>query len=206
MSDYHKIVEHYENCLARYGDTPRGVDWTNQEDVYKRFKVMLEVIREKKESVTLLDFGCGTSHLYEYILRNDFTNIKYSGLDLSSKFIEVSKEKFPQIDYYQTDILNSAQSLPVFDYIVMNGVLTEKRELLFDNMWQYAQRLLTVIFKNCERGIAFNVMAKAVDWERDDLFHLPMDVLAGFLVKNLTRNFIIRNDYGLYEYTAYIYK
>jgi hypothetical protein len=30
-------------------------------------------------------------------------------------------------------------------------------------------------------------------------------LLAEFLTKDLTRNFIFRNDYGLYEYTAYVY-
>ena len=47
---------------------------------------------------------------------------------------------------------------------------------------------------------------KQVDWEKDFLFHLPLDTLAFFLTKELTRNFIIRNDYGLYEYTVYLYK
>jgi len=45
-----------------------------------------------------------------------------------------------------------------------------------------------------------------VDWEREDLFHLSLDSLAGFLVKELGRDFVIRNDYGLYEYTTYVYR
>ena len=45
-----------------------------------------------------------------------------------------------------------------------------------------------------------------VDWERDDLFHVPLDLLANFFSKNVSRNFIIRNDYDLYEYTVYLYR
>jgi hypothetical protein len=56
------------------------------------------------------------------------------------------------------------------------------------------------------RGIAFNVMAKAVDWERDDLFHVPTDDLIAFLVNQLSRQFVLRNDYGLYDYTTYVYR
>ena len=56
------------------------------------------------------------------------------------------------------------------------------------------------------KGVAFNVMSKHVDWERDDLFHLPFDEMAGFVTRNLTRNFVIRNDYGLFEYTVYLYR
>ena len=48
-------------------------------------------------------------------------------------------------------------------------------------------------------------MSKQVDWERDDLFHLPLDLLADYLTRNLSRHFVIRNDYGLYEYTVYVY-
>ena len=205
--EYRKIVEHYENCLAQYGDTPRGVDWTKEAEVDVRYKVMLEVIRRNDTgAISLLDFGCGTSHLYEYILRNDVNGIEYSGLDLSEKFIEVSKNKFPNINYYQADIIKNPDAVPAFDYIVMNGVLTEKRELSFEEMWEYAQTLLAHVFEKARRGVAFNVMAKTVDWERDDLFHLPMDTLAAFLVKKLSRNFVIRSDYGLYEYTTYLYR
>src|SRR4028119_300608 len=159
--EYRKIVEHYENCLARYGDTPRGVDWTKEAEVDVRYKVMLEVIRRNDTgAIGLLDFGCGTSHLYEYILRNDLNGIEYSGLDLSEKFIEVSKNKFPSINYYQADIIKNPDAVPAFDYIVMNGVLTEKRELDFEEMWEYAQTLLARVFEKARRGVAFNVMAK----------------------------------------------
>jgi hypothetical protein len=30
--------------------------------------------------------------------------------------------------------------------------------------------------------------------------------LARILIRSLTRNFVIRNDYGLYEYTTYVYR
>lgn len=54
--------------------------------------------------------------------------------------------------------------------------------------------------------MAFNVMSKNVDWEREDLFHMPLDELSAFLTSSISRNFIIRNDYGLYEYTVYVYR
>jgi hypothetical protein len=54
--------------------------------------------------------------------------------------------------------------------------------------------------------LAFNVMSKQVDWERDDLFHLPLDRLLTFLSREVSRHVVIRHDYGLYEYTAYVYQ
>jgi len=204
-SNYKKIIKHYENCLEKHGDNHLGVDWPKLEDVDKRYKVMIDII-PTNDSATLLDFGCGTGHLLEYLTNNNIQGISYSGLDISQKFIDIARIKFPNIPFYCLDILQSSNKLQPFDYIVMNGVFTEKRELSFEEMWDYFTKMITLIFEKCTKGFAFNVMSKNVDWERDDLFHLSHDLLSDFLCKNLTRNYIIRNDYGLYEYTVYVLK
>lgn len=205
---YKKIVTHYENCLEQHGDNHLGMDWPNLEDALKRYRVMLDVIRFNNDTskVTMLDFGCGTSHLYQYMLDNGFHSIVYSGLDYSTHFIDLAKTKYPNNAYFQADVLKEPNILTNYDYMVCNGVFTEKRELDFEAMWQYFQELMTLLFQKSSKGIAFNVMSKSVDWERWDLFHLPTDMLIDFMVKKLSRNFIIRNDYGLYEYTVYLYK
>ncbi len=203
------IVRHYEECLEKYGDNHLGVDWPKLADVEKRYKVMLDIIRVNEDSsnkVSLLDFGCGAAHLFQYILDQNINNISYAGLDVSEKFVKLSREKYPEQPFFQEDILDDKSRLPFFDYIVMNGVFTEKRELSFDEMWDYLSIMLLKVFSIANKGIAFNVMSKSVEWERNDLFHLPADILINFLTKKITRNFIIRNDYGLYEYTTYIYK
>jgi SAM-dependent methyltransferase len=206
-NNYLQIVSHYEACLDKHGDTCLGVDWPNQRDAETRYQVMLDVIRSQRTSkVSLLDFGCGTSHLNEYILRNKLDFIDYAGLDISAKFINLARAKFPTTPYYCLDILDGHSTLPVFDYVVLNGVFTEKRELSFAEMWAYFQQMLLRVFQYAHIGLAFNVMSSHVDWEREDLFHLPMDQLAAFLVKNLSRDFVIRNDYRLYEYTTYVYR
>ena len=204
---YLDIVSHYESCLEKHGDTHLGVDWPRKQDVETRYKVMLEVIRQDTPgNVRLLDFGCGASHLYEYILQHKLQHIDYSGLDLSERFIRLSRSKFPLINYYSLDILEDPASLPDFDYIVMNGVFTEKRNLTFDEMFSFFQAVAKKVFSKSRVGIAFNVMSKQVDWERDDLFHLPFDLLARFLAEEVSRHFVIRHDYRLYEYTAYVYR
>ncbi|HMI06344.1 MAG TPA: class I SAM-dependent methyltransferase [Flavobacterium sp.] len=206
---YAKIITHYEDCLDKHGDNHLGVDWPKQEDVDTRYKVMLDIIRvneDDKNDVSLLDFGCGTAHLLGYIQKNNLGGIAYSGLDISSKFTDVSKNKYPENDFYCIDIMDSADKIPNFDYIVMNGVFTEKRELSFDEMWDYFTRMISIVYQKCNKGFAFNVMSKNVDWEREDLFHVSHDLLTQFLCANLTRNYIIRNDYGLYEYTVYVFK
>ena len=201
---YLNIVSHYEDCLAQHGDSHLGVDWINKADAEKRYRVMLEIIQNKDKS-TLLDFGCGASHLLEYIKHNNISNIDYSGLDISPKFIKISKQKFPDINFFNIDILESKTSLENYDYIIMNGVFTEKRNLSFGQMFDYFCAVIKKIYPYCNKGIAFNIRSKQVEHEEDDLFHLSLDKLADFLTKEITTSYIIRNDYGLFEYTVYLY-
>jgi SAM-dependent methyltransferase len=208
MDKYKKIVDHYEDCLDKHGDTHKGVDWPNLEDVQTRYKVMLDIAKfdmHPNTTPSVLDFGCGAGHMLSYMREQGMSNWKYVGLDLSEKFVALCKQKFPEQEFIQLDVLKEPYQGDVCDYIVMNGVFTEKREMSFEEMLSYFEEMLVKVFPLCKRGIAFNTMSKAVDWERDDLFHLPMDVLMKFASKNLSRNVIMRNDYGLYEYTTYIY-
>ena len=131
--------------------------------------------------------------------------ISYSGLDISEKFINLSKAKFPDLNFYCQDILEKHKNLPKFDYIIMNGVFTEKCDLSFDDMFSYFMETIKRVYMKTRLGIGFNLMAKQVDWEREDLFHLSYDLLANFLTKNISSNYVIRHDYGLSEYTVYLY-
>jgi SAM-dependent methyltransferase len=205
---YLTIAAYYERCLEQHGDSHLGVDWPKAEDVDVRHRVMLDVIRPDPAGRTprLLDFGCGASHLYEYIRREGLV-VDYAGLDISERFVELSRGKFPENRYWHLDVLtDDTDALPRFDYAIMNGVFTEKVDLTFDEMLDFFTRTLGRVFGLVDAGIAFNVMNKHVDWERDDLFHLPFDTLARFLTEELTRDFVFRNDYGLYEYTTYAYR
>ena len=201
------IIAHYETCLEKHGDSHLGVDWPNKNDAEKRYQVMLEIIKDLDATgASLLDFGCGAGHLLTYLEGHPIPNIRYTGLDISKKFISLCHSKFPDAQFLCADVLAEMTIMEDYDYVVMNGVFTEKRNLTFDEMFNYFQKLIVATFANTKKGLAFNVMSKQVDWERADLFHLPLDVLASFLVQKISRNFVIRNDYGLYEYTTYIYR
>jgi SAM-dependent methyltransferase len=202
------IVAACEDDLERYGDSYLGVGWTKSKEFAElRYRVMLDVIPgPRDEEVTVLDFGCGASHLLDYMLEHGIGRVRYSGLDLSPKFLALSRGKHPLVTYYELDVLEDARSLPDFDYIILNGIFNYRGELSHEEMRAYYQEVLRAVFPKTRHAIAFNVMSTQVDWERDDLFHLPLDELASFLSSDLSRHFVIRHDYGLYEYTAYVYR
>jgi SAM-dependent methyltransferase len=206
-NEYTKIVSHYEQCFLTHGDNHKGVDWPNQADLDKRFRIACGIMEtQPAEEMSLLDFGCGNGLFIDYLAKNHLLNrVNYTGLDLSPLFISCCQKKYPHFPFICTDVLQSP-SIGTYDYIIMNGVFTEKCALSFEAMWDYTKILLSTLFDNCHVGMAFNVMSEHVDWKRDDLFHLSFDVLADFLQKNLSRNYTFRNDYGLYEFTTYVYR
>jgi len=201
--NYLKLAKHYNECFQKHGDNNLGVDWPNYKDTLIRHQVMFDLIKDKNS--TLLDFGCGLGHFLKWILETQDHSPIYSGLDINESFYQVCKDKYPFIDFYYTDILVN-NNIPNFDYIVCNGTFTEKRELSQDEMMSFFKSALIELWSKCNKGIAFNVMSKNVDWEREDLFHVSMDELSLWLSKNLSRNIVMRQDYGLYEYTVYVYK
>ena len=137
--DYLKIISHYERCLEQFGDTHKGMDWPNEADMYKRYGVMLDVHKFDAGQVltkpSVLDFGCGTAKMLEYINTFPGLECEYSGLDLSQNFVNICLQKFPTTKFYCQDILRNTSQIPTVDYIVMNGVFTEKRDLSFEEMF-----------------------------------------------------------------------
>jgi SAM-dependent methyltransferase len=205
----HVLARAAEGFFEEHGDNFRGVGWTkSQADTDLRYQVMLGLAkRESDGPVDLLDFGCGLAHLYEYIQRNPpDPPVRYSGLDVSSKLLAVARQKFPELNFYEHDVLAGIEDLPRFDYVVLNGVFTYRLDISYERMLAYWQNLLLQVFPLARKGLAFNVMSTAVDWERDDLFHLPIEVVTAFVTERLSRRFVIRHDYPLYEYTTYVYR
>ena len=206
MSDYHALRDHYEGCLEAHGDTHLGVGWPRQVDAERRYEAMLGMV-PRAEAVSLLDLGCGAAHLVDYLRATGRDQVAYTGADISAKFVALAREKHPDLPFHVADLLAAdAPDLGTYDYVVMNGIFTARNGMSFDAMWAFCQALLDRAVPLARRGLAFNVMSKHVDWERDDLFHLPYDTLAGFLHARGWRRYTLRAEDGLYDYTVYIHR
>lgn len=205
VDPYGVLVAHYEACLARHGDTPQGVDWPDAEGAATRYRIMAQVMREQ-DRPELLDFGCGAGHFLDYLRQSGHGGVRYQGLDLSARFIDLCRRKYPDVTFDCMDVMKNGAVVPEVDYIVMNGVFTERCGVDQETMFDAMTRLLSRVFPHARKGMAFNLMSKHVDWERDDLFHVPYDRISRFVVSELSRHHLIRADYGLFEYTVYVYK
>jgi SAM-dependent methyltransferase len=197
-----------EDDLQRHGDTFRGNGYTKSaEEAAERYALMLGVIRDGTQPVTLLDLGCGLGHLGDVVETHPaWARVSYTGLDISARYLSAARARRPARVFLEMDVLADDTSLPVYDYVVLNGVFNYRGPIPFDRMLAYWQELMLVAFRHARHGLAFNVMSARVDWERDDLFHLPFDTMSMFVWSRLSRFFVVRHDYRAYEYVTYIYR
>jgi dTDP-4-amino-4,6-dideoxygalactose transaminase len=158
--------------------------------------------------IVLCDLGCGTGELLARIRERALYNVTYIGIDRSAAALSHARFKFPDATFIEIDVNSSNADLSKIacDYLVANGLFTVKWEMTHEQMWTFLKSTIRRVWPLAKRGIAFNVMSKIVDWERDDLFHLAMDDAARFLHELAGRRVRFRADYGLFEYTAFAYK
>ena len=200
-----KIKTIYENDLIKYGDNHKGVGWKRKSEAQTRYEIMLDLFSNDNKKKIIIDFGCGLSHFYTFLKKKRFKNFKYIGLDISEKMIEISKKKYPNNQYFCLDIINDHFKVPYVDYTVINGLFTQKGNCNNAQMNNFLKKILFKVFKFTKKGVALNLMSPIVDWKNKGNFY-PDTKLVFNIIKNLSKKFVIRHDYGLFEYTIYIYK
>lgn len=204
-----ELLQYYDDCLKRHGDTALGAAWPNEDDRQTRFKIMQSVIPDTSRKVSVCEVACGTGDFYHHLKNSQLNIQQYVGIDLSEKAISLARKKYPDGKYIAGDLLGmSDDSIAnlTSDYVVANGLFTVRSGLSQKEMWEFMTIMIEQMWKLTDVSLAFNVMSAVLDWRRDDLFHVEMDRLAEFLYKLAGRRIIFRSDYDLYEYTTYVFR
>lgn len=203
------LRDHYTETFRKHGPTARGVDWKGEDDVRLRYAKMLAVIPDDADQsgrpIRLLDIGCGYAGLHAYAIGAGL-HLDYTGVDVSPELIQHARESFPEATFHCQDVLEFAPGAQSFDYVVCNGILTQKLTATIREMNQFANRLIRKMFDLCLHGVAFNTMKTNVNFMVDNLYYRnPIELLA-WCNAELTGNFRIDHAYPLYEYTVYLYR
>ena len=201
------LVSHYERCLSANGRSPAGVDWPNGKDLALRFDKHLEILSGcNSPKPELLDLGCGPGLLLDFLnYEKKLPLIKYQGIDLSQPMIDSALKRWPNQSFSVRNIIANPLPKNSVDVVIMNGVLTESLDIPRVTMIDMAQQLIKEAANVARHGVAFNVMNPNVDWRRTDLFYWSFDEVAQYVIPNISRHVTFKADYGLYEYTVFIW-
>ncbi|MEM0486452.1 MAG: class I SAM-dependent methyltransferase [Thermoplasmata archaeon] len=201
--------EHYTRTFSEFGATYRGVDWGSQESTFLRYEKMLAVIDERIVSsnmpVSLLDVGCGYGGLFQYSKEKNLV-LEYTGIDVSSNMILWAREHIPDAEFIEGDFLEYDFNERKFDYVVCNGILTQKLNISILDMDKFARQLIKKMFSLCKRGIAFNIMTTYVNYFAPNLYYKHPSEMLTYCLSEISQKVKLDHSYGLYEYTVYIYR
>ena len=198
-----KLRDYYSQTFAEHGANAKGVNWGEEHKAEIRYRAMLAVIPATDDAASVLDVGCGYGGLLLYA-RKQGLDLRYHGIDVAANMIEHAQANIPDATFACTDIFDPAVS-GEYDYVVCNGILTQKLTATDVEMEAYMDRLIARMFALARKGIAFNIMTKRVDFEADNLFYRsPEEILKKAL--DYSRKVKLDHAYPLYEFTTYIYK
>jgi SAM-dependent methyltransferase len=202
-----RMKAHHAEVFALHGATPRGVDWNeNQADVALRYDNMLSVIRREGGSgrPRLLDVGCGYGGLLDRILERRL-DIDYTGIDICEDMLVEARKRHAGTTFEMRDIFDSTPP-GAYDYLVCNGILTQKLDVPVDEMEEFSRALIRRMYDECVKGVAFNMMSDRVNFMADNLFYKNPAELLSWCMAEITPNVRLDHAYPLYEFTMYLYR
>ena len=201
-----KVKEGYERHLVKHDPhSPEAVHWRGKDKTWLRFKILTEI--DDLNGKVLLDFGCGNALLLDY-LKEKGIKVNYYGWDISEKMVNVARNRHPDANFRSLDIFEEDLDnyIGFFDYILISGVFYIKFDSDDAVHERWMQAILLRLWPLTRLGIGFNCLTEYVDWRDESLYYASINKLLDFIVGNLSRWFVIRHDYKLWEMTFYVYR
>lgn len=200
------LKQHYEKSFQDHGSTARGVDWGDTETANIRYKNMASLFSEETEVFSLLDVGCGYGAFYDFLMEsNSSPSFSYTGIDVVKEMTDEALKVHPDVNFINGNIFDLSLTQK-WDYLVCNGILTQKLNVSNNEMDSFACALIEQMFKLCNKGIAFNIMTTNVNFFSENLYYKSPLEMIGYTTMHLTKKFKLAHHYGLYEYTLYLYR
>ena len=187
------LAKHYDELISKFGSGPRSSQWRDEKTQNRRFQILCQNLPPLSES-SILDFGCGTGAFFEY-LKNSHNFIgRYTGIDISTKAIEVAKSIHQDGNFLNTDIL--LNDLPdTYDYIFISGTFNNETE----NHLEWVQANLRKLFVSTNKVLVFNMLSNYVDYKDDGLYYSDPEQLFGFCKLELSPAVNIIHAESIYE-------
>jgi SAM-dependent methyltransferase len=207
MNDVSDVLRrYYSKCFAEHGASAPGVDWHNAASLALHYDKMLAVIEMDRlyRGVSVLDVGCGYGGLLDRAIERGI-DIEYTGIDIVPEMVSHGQCKHPDASFAEADIFSFIPGR-TFDYVVANGVLTEKLDVSIRAFDQFSRRMIRRMFDFANRGIAFNMMTSYVNFTASNLFYQNPGELISFCSAELSPKWRLDHAYPHYDFTMYVFR
>jgi SAM-dependent methyltransferase len=183
---------HYDELVSKFGSDPRASQWRDQQTQIRRFEILCRNLALSECSV--LDFGCGTGALFEYLKNSCRFTGQYTGVDISAKAIEVAKTSHPTADFRHLDILSNELS-ESFDYILISGTFNNQTK----NHLEWVYENLEKLFQSTKIALVFNMLSNYVDYKDEGLYYSDPEEIFGFCKSKLSPSVNLIHSEAIYD-------
>ncbi|MDX1677258.1 class I SAM-dependent methyltransferase [Arsukibacterium sp.] len=199
------LSSHYNTLADTYGYSPHAVQQSSYETQERRLQILLEGFTDFKNK-KILDFGCGTGHLFRLLQQRGFAG-EYVGYDISAGLINLARENNEDGRFELRNIFEQPPE-EKFDLVFISGVFNND----IGQNESFLQSVLKILFAVTEEGIAFNCLSTFVDFKADGLFYFNPCQVFEFCKEQLTPCVNLRHDYEIkpgvvpFEFSCYLRK
>lgn len=198
------VTAYYTEKLAKFGATPRGVDWNSPDSQSLRFRQLLTIV-DGEQDFSINDYGCGYGALLAALMERK-AQFSYFGFDVAESMIRAAIEHYGHLP--QCRFSTDESSLPVADYTVASGIFNVRLDF-DDSAWeQYFFDTLDSFHGISRKGFAFNALSSYADADkrRRDLYYADPLKLFHHCKVRYSRFVSLLHDYPLYEFTILVRK
>ncbi len=199
------VARYYAETLARYGGTPRGVDWNSDESQQLRLTQLLRVVpggTEEDRECSVLDYGCGYGALARRLLATS-RPFRYVGFDVCTPMIDAARAAVKDVRCVFTD---RAETLERADYTVASGIFNVRLNTPEERWRAHVMTTIAHLAQLSRKGFAFNMLSCYADVERmrDYLYYADPGEYFQLCKERWSRNVSLLHDYDLYEFTVLV--
>ena len=202
-----KVIENqrliYDAQVKAHGDSPKSTHNQLVEIQNLRFERLLANL-ELTYKGNIHDIGCGICDMYQY-LKDNKSNLIYSGTDIVPAMKELVSKKYPDIAYSIRNIIDENIE-ETYDYVVLSGTFNLPGDIDHQDWKVFTRKMILSMYSIAKRGIAFNFLTKKSDYYNDEMYYESMEDILDFCVTNLSRHVYIDHAYPLFEFSCTVLK
>ncbi len=190
------IKTYYDNNMEKQLPEYGILGWESEEAQHLRFDMLLSSIA--LDGRKLLDVGCGTGNLLEYMISKGI-KAEYTGIDILEKMIAIAKGKklagsFMHMDIFKNNIFGRNS----FDVVYTSGIFN----LNLGNNREFLKNALELFLDISGDAVVFNLLHVDSPDREDKYFYFHPDEvrdilapLAGRLAKAEFIESYLKNDF-----------
>jgi hypothetical protein len=202
----------FRNLFEQHGNSPMGVSSESLVHKRLRFSEILEFM-DVSTNFSVHDVGMGLAHFHDFLEEKlNFIKFEYSGSEILEEYVNSCRERLPSRDFFHRNISENKNiggggwTGEVYDYVVLSGVFHQMRETPITDWEIYLKSLLRNCFQMAKKGIVFNLVSPYVDFYQTGIYYARLPKILDFITEELSRFFVIRHNYALFEFTICVYQ